>query len=217
MKRALLLAAVALGLATVLPLLHAQEVLVSVTNTTVYIWFHNLKVLVFNTTQVRIGWLNVSYIRIAYSCLFSSNYSEECTALEILVNGSSVKTFVPSASICNTEMGYCYDYVDVKFTGSALNITILRYPTRELIDTIILSRPTPFINPQVGADLLLLVPLGLLIAFTARASLKGCGLGAIIYGIAVAAMGALGIAPRGSYFIAVIAIVIGGVLIYVSR
>jgi len=213
------LALLALALLPALTLaVHSQgEIVVTVTNTTVYVYFRNVQVVVFNRTYVRMGWLNYTALRIAYSCIFSSSYSSECMPVEVLINGSPVAIFEPNSSICNDRLGTCMSYVDTYVGFSTVNVTILEYPSGNLLDSVIIARPTSFVSPSISADIALLVPIALLIAFAGRLTLKGVGLGTIMYGIVVASLGALGIVPSSAYTISIICIVVGAVILYFSR
>jgi len=199
-------------------------VTVTVSNTTIYIAFKEIKVLVFNETNVRIGWLNSSFIRIAYFCVFSLNYSSECTPIIVYVydpttNVSQEAVFTNLTDMCNLQYSFCYSYADINVSNyQKIMISVVDAETNQTLQTFeVPVSPYRVYLPNVVGDLAALLPIALLIGLAGRGSLKGCAVGLIMYGTALMILPSLGFIPKEAYIASVAAIFIGALILYFTR
>jgi len=200
---------------------HAQET--ATTTTEYYIEIKNVTVFRFNATSISVGFVNESHIILSYTCLFSENYTDECTPINVEVYNGNVYTatvyFTDLAELCGGFASVCsgYEYVNVTgFTKIVLKVYDNR--TGELIHVV--EIPIPYFGPRLTGYLTMLyylVSIGLLGGLAARGSLKTIGIGFIVFGITCMLLPFLGIYPPYGYVLFVFSMIVGFVLLWFSK
>ena len=186
-------------------------------NTTVFVQVTGLKMMEYNTTLIRAGFINNTFIRIVYSGEYVSN-SSELVPLKIYVYGDNNTliyntTFIPLSSPTNIVM----EYVDVNVTGYH-NVTIMVYDavTGKYVGEICLSVPVQVIGYGYTSYLAYLIPVALLILFTVRGSIKGVSLGFLAFGVVTLMLQGMGVPVPYPMIVSAVSIFISLVLLWMS-
>lgn len=186
-------------------------------NTTVFVQVAGLKMIRYNTTLIRAGFINSSYIRIVYSGEYSTNTSE-LIPLEVYVYGDNNTliyntTFIPLNSPTNIVM----EYVDINVTGYN-DITVMVYDavTGKYIGEITLRVPRAVIGYGYTSYLAYLIPVALLILFTVRGNVKGVATGFIGFAVVTLMLQYMGIPVPYPMIVSAISVFISLVLLWMS-
>lgn len=211
-------------IASALTVLTSPMVVAEATNTTeYYIQIQNVTIFQFNVTGLSIGFVNESHIIITYTCMYQSNYSEECTPLRVEVYDDTVLKytlyFTNLTQLCGYLESVCsgHDYVNV--TGfSKIVLKVYNNETNELLQ--VAEVPIPYFGPKLTGYLTMLyylLTIGLFGGLAARGSMKTIGLGFIVFGIVTLVLPYIGIYPPYQYVLFVFAIIVGLILLWYSK
>jgi len=186
-------------------------------NTTVFVQVSGLQMLKYNTTLIRAGFINSTFIRIVYTGEYAMN-SSELVPLKIYVYGDNNTliyntTFIPLSSPTNIVM----EYVDINVTGySTVKIMVYDATTGKYVGEIELKVPEVVLGYGYTSYLAYLIPLALLIAFTVRGSLKGVALGFMLFGIVTLMLQYMGVPVPYPMIVSAVSIFISLVLLWMS-
>jgi len=194
-------------LISALAMLSIPIVIADSTNTTeYYIQIQNVTVFQFNVTGLSVGFVNETHIIVAYTCMYQTNYSEECTKLRVEVYDNSVHKytlyFTNLTELCGYLESVCsgHEYVNV----SGFSKIVLKV----------------YNGPKLTGYLTMLyylVTIGLLGGLAARGSIKLIGLGFVVFGLTTLVLPYIGIYPPYQYVLFVFAIIVGLILLWYSK
>lgn len=186
-------------------------------NTTVFIQVTGLQMLRYNTTLIRAGFINDSFIRIVYSGEYAEN-SSELIPLKVYVYGDNNTliyntTFIPLSSPTNIVM----ESVDVNVTGySTVKIMVYDATSGKYVGEIELKVPEIVVGYGYTSYLAYLIPVALLILFTVRGSFKGVAVGFMLFGIVTLMLQYMGVPVPYPMVVSAIAIFVSLVLLWMS-
>jgi len=211
-------------LISTLAMLSIPIVIADSTNTTeYYIQIQNVTVFQFNVTGLSVGFVNETHIIVAYTCMYQTNYSEECTKLRVEVYDNSVHKytlyFTNLTELCGYLESVCSGHEYVNVSGfSKIVLKVYNNETGELLQ--IAEIPIPYFGPKLTGYLTMLyylVTIGLLGGLAARGSIKLIGLGFVVFGLTTLVLPYIGIYPPYQYVLFVFAIIVGLILLWYSK
>lgn len=215
--------AVLVALVAWLSVVGASEGYVTEVNGTIYVQLPRVYALKFNATVVRVWWHNSSFITLSYTCVYAHNFSEECVPLYVEVYNASTLvynvSFTNLTTLCSNApvAGVCRGVRSLNVSGF-VNVTAKVYNGKgELLATIVFENPFLTQLPDVLVMLGTLLPLALLVALAGRGNVRTVGIGMIAYGIVVNTLPIIGVENKYIPLVSVVTIIVGLVMVYLSK
>ncbi len=191
---------------------------VNVTNGTAYVQFGNMTLFNFSTTQVRVGYVNVTHIAVTYTCQYQYSI-DECYRINVTIYNATTPVYTTNftdltqlESIKGLVAGVAY------FNVTGFPYIVVEVHNIDLNETKSITLPGPPKTAYTGFMSLLstLIPIAIAVSLAAKGSPKAAGAGLIAFGVVVLALPYMGIAPPNQLLLMTLAFLLGFAMIWLG-